>query len=373
MTSILLLADINSSHTQKWAIGLSNYGFKIGIFSFSAPETDWHTNYNIVCLNKPDPSKHYRNLYDKLGYVILLPKLKKAIREFKPDVLHAHYASSYGLLGAMSGFHPYIISAWGTDVIKFPNKNFLTKQIIKFNLRKADSVCATSHTLERYIQHIISKKVEVIPFGVDMEKFKQANKIIVSNNTFTIGCVKSLEKIYNIDLAIVAFSKLKLKYPNRKMKLIIVGEGSERKKLEDLVFDLNLSNDVVFEGKLSHTEIANKINELDVFVNLSEYESFGVSVVEAMSCQKPVIVSEAEGLIEVVGDDKNGIVVDLHHIDEVVKALERYMLDENLRKVTGENARERVAEIYNWENSMLQMVGVYDSLIKKRLSFEQPL
>ena len=53
--------------------------------------------------------------------------LKTAIAQFKPDVVHAHYATSYGLIGALSGFHPFVISAWGTDVMKFPQKNFINK------------------------------------------------------------------------------------------------------------------------------------------------------------------------------------------------------------------------------------------------------
>ncbi len=360
---LILLADINSEHTQKWAIGLSNSGYKIGIFSFSAPKTNWFKNYSIECLHKHSNVTNSNKLLAKLAYITFLPKLKTIIKEFKPDILHAHYASSYGLLGALSGFHPYIISVWGTDIMKFPHKNLFTRQIIKFNLRSANAVCATSHTLEKHIHQLINKKVEVIPFGVDLSEFVNKKSSKKDTSVFTIGCVKSLEKNYNINTLIVSFSQLKIKYPDKKLKLIIVGEGSERAALERSVFELNLNEHVVFEGKLPHHLVADKINELDVLVNLSEYESFGVSVIEAMACHVPVIVSEAEGLKEVVDDQKNGSIVTYNNIGQVVGALERLMLNENLRNTIGINAAERVRKNYNWFNNLNQMKRVYSKVL----------
>ena len=362
-TRILLLADINSVHTQKWAIGLANNGYKIGIFSFNGPETNWYKQYNIDCLHKPSIVKSSNKFLAKLAYIAFLPKVKAVIKEFQPDILHAHYASSYGLLGALSGFHPYIISAWGTDVMKFPHINFLTKQIIKYNLRSADSICATSHTIEKHIHQLINKKVEVIPFGVDLTEFVNRKNFEKDDSVFTIGCTKALEKIYNINALILSFSELKQKFPSRKIKLVIVGDGTERASLEKMVSDLYLNDDVVFEGKLSHAEVAIKINEFDVLVNLSEYESFGVSVVEAMACQIPVIVSDAEGLKEVVNNQNNGTIVSSNNIHQITNALEKLMLNEELRNRIGINAVERVRNNYNWLANLQQMIKVYNSVL----------
>lgn len=362
-TRILLLADINSVHTQKWAIGLAKSGFKIGIFSFNGPDTNWYKQYDVECLHKPSIVKSSSKFLAKLAYIAFLPKVKAVIKEFQPDILHAHYASSYGLLGALSGFHPYIISAWGTDVMKFPHINFITRQIIKFNLRSADSICATSHTIEKHIHQLINKKVEVIPFGVDLSKFVSKKNFDKDDSIFTIGCTKALEKIYNISALILSFSELKQKFPSKKIKLVIVGDGSERGTLEKMVSDLQLNEDVVFEGKLSHAEVVSKINEFDVLVNLSEYESFGVSVVEAMACQIPVIVSDAEGLKEVVNNQNNGTIVSSNNIHQIANALEKLMLNEELRSSIGINAFERVRNNYNWLSNLQQMIAVYNSVL----------
>jgi glycosyltransferase involved in cell wall biosynthesis len=363
---ILLLADINSIHTQKWAIGLSEHGFKIGIFSFTDSESYWYEKYNIECLNKDASAPNTNSLVSKAFYLLNLPKLRSVIKQFKPDVLHSHYASSYGLLGALSGFHPFVVSAWGTDLMRFPSKNFLNRAIIKYNLRKADTICATSHTLEKYIHNLVDRKVEVIPFGVDITEFARKEKTSVEC-MFTIGCIKALEKIYNINSLVIAFSYLKHKYPERKLKLVIIGDGSEAKELKEMVNSLGLSHDVEFKGRVPHEEIADCISEFDVFVNLSEYESFGVSVVEAMACHKPVIVSEAEGLKEVVCSERNGSIVNPNNIGQIVLALEKYMLSETLREAIGLNANQRVREIYNWKNNLKQMIGVYNNFSTLRI------
>ena len=125
---VLLLSDTYSEHTEKWALGLASKGIEIGLFSFNKASYAWYkNNENITLLFEPTQKINTNGLLNKFAYLKYLLPLKKAIKQFKPDVLHAHYATSYGLLGALSSFQPYVISAWGTDVMKFPQKNFINK------------------------------------------------------------------------------------------------------------------------------------------------------------------------------------------------------------------------------------------------------
>ena len=142
---ILLLSDTYSEHTEKWALGLASHGIVVGLFSFNKASYSWYQNQkNISVLFEPNEKL---DTSSKLSYLKFVGSLKKAIAQFKPDVVHAHYATSYGLIGSLSGFHPFVISAWGTDVMKFPQKNIINKTILKYNLRKADAICATSNTI----------------------------------------------------------------------------------------------------------------------------------------------------------------------------------------------------------------------------------
>ena len=136
---VLILGDVNSVHIQKWGTSLAERGIEIGIFSLSAAKLQWFENIeNItICYEGPVSNSTFRgSILKKLEYLKVLPALKSTIKEYEPDIVHAHYASSYGLLGALTKFHPYFVSVWGSDVFDFPKENKLQKQILKSNLKK---------------------------------------------------------------------------------------------------------------------------------------------------------------------------------------------------------------------------------------------
>ncbi len=361
---VLLLSDTYSEHTEKWALGLASNDIEVGLFSFNKALYPWYqNNINITVLF--EPSKQL-NTTNKIAYLKFVGPLKTAISQFKPDVVHAHYATSYGLIGALSGYHPFVISAWGTDVMKFPQQNFLNKFILKYNLRKADAICATSYTIKEYLKFVTKKEAIVIPFGVEVHVFNKKEVVnLFPKGSFVIGCIKALEDIYNIDILIKSFSVLKLNHPEKKLKLLIIGEGSQRQFLEKLAADLFISNDVIFTGRINFTEVSNYFNMLDVLVNISDYESFGVSVIEAMACEKPVVVTNVGGLKEIVENSTFGGLVEVGNIEQTTTEIEKYLLDEPLKLKVGKAAREKVKEKYNWTNNIKQMIDVYSQLIKK--------
>lgn len=363
---VLLLADTYSEHTEKWALGLAAHGIEVGLFSFNKASYSWYQNrQNISLLFEPETRLDTSGNAKKIVYLKHVKHLKEVIASFKPDILHAHYATSYGLVGALSKFHPFVISAWGTDVMKFPQKNFINKSILKFNLKKADAICATSYTIKDYLKPVTKKNVHVIPFGIDPDIFKSKSVVsLFPENDFVFGLIKSLEKIYNIDVLIKGFATLKKNLPERSVKLLLVGEGSEKEALMNLAKDLNIEKDVVFTGRVPFTDISNYYNMLDVLVNISEYESFGVSVIEAMACEKPVIVTNTGGLKEIVENDNFGSLIELRDEAQLVREMEKYLLNEDLTRKIGKQAREKVLAKYNWNNNILQMIDVYKQLIK---------
>jgi len=361
---ILLLSDTFSEHTEKWAIGLADKGFKIGIFSFNKAGYEWYNHKNITVFFEPEKKINAENNLTKLAYLKYVGILKKIIKHFKPDVLHAHYATSYGLVGALSGFHPFVISAWGTDVMKFPQKNFIAKSILKYNFKSADLICATSKTIKDYIVPVTKKTVNIIPFGVDINKFKPQPVIsLFEKDSLVIGSVKPLESLYNCDILIKSFAVLEKKYSY--LKLLIVGDGSEKKNLGQLVTDLNISDKVVFMGRVPFAQISNYFNMIDILANLSEYESFGVSVIEAMACQKPVVVTDTGGLKDLVQDESVGLKVPVGDVEATSGALERLVLNKEMCKTMGENARLQVLKHYNWDSNLEEMITLYKSIIKK--------
>lgn len=365
-TRVLLLADCNSAHTKKWALGLSRRGFKIGIFSFTAPLNDWYSDEGILILN-PDPLPAGKSdIKSKLKYLGFLSELRRQIMAFHPDVLHAHYASSYGLLGALSDFEPFVISAWGTDVMRFPQKSSLHRAILSFNLKKANALCATSPTIARYLKQFSSKPVSLVPFGVDTGVFKPLGTER-QREVFTISCAKALEPMYNIHVLIRAFFKLKQQFPDQVFQLVVMGEGSEKERLLALTETLGISKAVVFTGKLSSEEVAGQIANSDLVMNLSEYESFGVNIIEAMACAVPVIVSEAEGLHELAEQADGNKVVDVRNEAEIVNAMRHFFLHPEFRANAGKNGYRLVQQRYTLEVCLNKMIRIYDEQIHAHL------
>lgn len=361
---ILLLSDSYSEHTEKWALGMANSGIEVGLFSFNKASYEWYNHKNITVFFEPERKINAEKTLTKIAYLKYVTVLKKIIKHFQPDILHAHYATSYGFVGALSGFHPFIISSWGTDVMKFPNKNFIAKSILSYNFKKADLLCATSNTIKEYIGHVSDKPVSVIPFGINLNDFKPKKvQSLFQENDFVLGSIKTLETLYNIDVLIKAFARLLPKYPN--LKLLIIGEGSDQDNLKELCETLGVYEKTIFTGRIPFSEVSNYYNMIDVLVNISEYESFGVSVVEAMACEKPVIVTNVGGLREVVKDDSVGLKVNVGDVNGTATAIERLILDKTLYDKIKINARKHVIETYNWEDNLKQMIEVYSKLNNK--------
>ena len=361
---ILLLSDINSSHTQKWALSLAAKGIEIGIFSLNKLKTNWISGTNNIQILYSPKNENGDSIISKLSYPFILPELKNAIKKFKPDITHAHYASSYGLLGALSGFHPFVLSVWGSDVYNFPNSSFLHRSLFKFNLRKADKICSTSNTMKAEILKYTGKDISVVPFGIDLSVYKPffAHHVF-HDNSIVIGTVKALEEEYGVEYLIEAFEillKLAKGYP---LKLLIVGKGSLDSYLKAKVKDLRIEGETVFTGYIPAGEIPFYQNMLTISVFPSLRESFGVSVVEAMACEKPVVVSNVGGLPEVVEDGVTGIVVPVANAQKLAEAIDKLVKDEDLRKRMGKQGRARVERLYNWENNLSSMIKIYDEII----------
>jgi len=253
---ILLLADIASEHTQKWAIGLAENGVKIGIFSFNKSDSNWyedHLNIQILfeSLNKISGSA----IREKIGYLNYLSPLKQKIKEFNPDIVHAHYATSYGLLGALSGFRPFIISVWGSDVYDFPEKSILHKQLMKWILKQATFICSTSHCMKNQTEKFFNKEIHVVPFGINVKKFSNFSPPKLNEQNVNVGIIKSLEIKYGIDYLIKAFKIILEKYPEKRLKLILVGDGSQRRQYEEICRNLKIDDHVFFAGKVPNQEI----------------------------------------------------------------------------------------------------------------------
>ena len=367
---ILLLSDPNSVHTIKWAKSLANNHINILIFGLgdlTVNDYDDFPNINVETLNHIITANEKDSTIKKLKYLKALPIVKKIILDFQPDILHSHFATSYGLLGALSGFHPFVLSVWGTDIFTFPKKSFLHKAMIKYNLNRADKILSTSYIMAQETSLYTNKNIEVTPFGIDMKRFKPMNvDSLFNKDDIVIGTVKTLEKKYGIEYLIRAFNIVSDRYPKLPLKLLIVGSGSLDKDLKKLTKQLNIENKTIFTGKVPFVDVPKYHNMLSVSVSVSNSESFGVAIIEASSCAKPVVVSDVGGLPEVVEDEVSGFIVPPRDVQKTAYAIEKLILDKDLRNKIGNSGRERVRKLYNWDDNVKQMINIYKDILNEK-------
>ena len=360
----MILGDDQSPHTIKWVNSLSDEINTICLVSFHKVDKSlYHENVKIVTI---DVIRDNMSNIDfvKFGYLRLVKIVKQELKNFKPDILHAYYASSYGLIGALSGFNPFVISVWGSDVFEFPKKSFIHKSILKYNLRKADYIQSTSMVMAEEIAQYTDKNIIVVPFGIDLDKYKPIPEIKAeSGDTIVIGTVKWLQAVYGINYLIDAFYLLTKKYNN--IKLLIVGGGPRLKEYQTLVRKYNIVDLVEFTGSVPIEDTVKYHNQIDIFAVLSLRESFGVSALEAAACCVPTVVSNVGGLPEVVQDKKTGFIVEPRNPQSAADAISKLIEDVSLREEMSVNARKFVKRKYDWSKNVQDQIGIYESIILK--------
>ncbi len=361
---IFLLSDANSIHTLRWVKSLSSRNCKIKLFSLFKPNNVSIKQYdklNIKVISL-DLSSQIKNLREpnigKIRYLQAIPLLKKTIKNFNPDILHAHYSSSYGILAFLVGFKPFVLSVWGSDISYFPYKNIFNKWITSLVIKNATKICSTSHAMKNIIQNEYKRfDVNVISFGVDTNIFKPTKN---KSKIFNVGTIKSIESHNGIDCIIDAANIVINEY-KKNIDFTIVGEGSLKRKMEEKTKKINLENKIKFTGYISHEKLPKYFNDLSIFLAPSERESFGVSVLEAASCEIPAITSNIGGLKEVNSNNETGIIIDSINPEKLAKAIVFLHSNKDLRLKLGKNARRRVLKNYDWEHSVDVMMGVYSA------------
>lgn len=353
---VVFIGPAISIHTQRWVNSLSKKNIEVVLFSL---RKDGDIN-NLVDKNI---KIRYFPFSGKLGFIFNGFFINKMIEEEKPDIVNIHRATSYGLLGRFIKFENKLLNVWGSDIYDFPKQSKLKKKILIKNLNSYKAIASTSYCMAKETEQYLMKKQEIYitPFGVEIEKFKNLN-LVKKEDKIIIGVVKTLELKYGIEYLIKAVKELEkilAKEYFEKIEVRVYGKGSLKKSLENLAKELNIEKKIKFEGFILNSEVPKVINKMDIFVVPSLEESFGVAAVEAMACEVPVIVSDADGLKEVVIDKETGFIVHRKNYRDIASKIKILIKDEELRKKLGKAGRKRVIELYNWNDNVENMIKIY--------------
>ncbi len=361
---IAFIAAASSIHTVRWANAMAKRKHEVHLITMHRPDIDKIDN-NITIYNL--------NIKPPLGYYLNCLRVKKILNLIKPDIVNVHYASGYGTLSRLVNFKPTLLSVWGSDVFEFPYESKFKKIILRKNLKTATQIASTSWVMKRQIEKFVKPRlnIEITPFGVDLEKFKSMVEF-KDEEYITIGTVKKLEEIYGtryilhgVGVLIEELKKNKLYDIAKKIRVLIVGDGTQKKEMELLSDKLGIKNITSFIGAVSHSDVPKYLNKLDIYCAPSIRESFGVAIIEASACEVPVIVSDVDGLPEVVEHGKTGYIVKARESTEIAERLYELVLDKRKRVFLGKNGRKFVKKSYDWEKNVLLMENIFKNLIYK--------
>ncbi len=315
------------------------------------PELDVISGVSIIRVNSGRAFKDHCGFGEMAGYLAKTMKIiGKLESDKKFDVCQVFFGIPSGPIGywLKKKYHvPYIIRFGGGDIPGFQKRfKWVYKFIspaIKVLWRNADALVANSNELKKFAESFYCKKpIRVIHNGVDVETFKM-DREKKTGSEIKILFVSRLIERKGLQHIIPMLKKVQSQV-KRPLKLIVVGDGPYRERLENMAAQCDVKDIVQFEGSKEKGELVGYYRNADVFILPSRMEGMPNVVLEAMACGLPIIMTPCGGSEELV--KKNGYVSPIEQFD---KMLIKLCNDENLRRAMGEAGREAAETEYGWD------------------------
>jgi glycosyltransferase involved in cell wall biosynthesis len=235
------------------------------------------------------------------------------------------------------------------------------RKLVRITDLIADGIVANCRAMETHLvkeEDVPRRRVHLCYNGIDTARYTPA-KASERNAPWTIGCVSVLRPEKNLGLLLRAGRRLLRDALD--VRVLIVGSGSEERRLRELAYRLRIDAQTVFLPVQQN--VISALEEIDIFVLPSITEAFSNSLMEAMACGCPVVASHVGGNSELIDHEHNGLLFESGNLTDLTKQLARLIRDEPLRKRFGEAARESVERQFSIETSARRMEEIYRSLL----------
>lgn len=285
------------------------------------------------------------------------------------DLLHVHYAIPHAsaaymakqILKKKGKDIPVITTLHGTD-ITLVGKDKTFEPVVTFSINESDAITAVSNNLRKETYHSfdIEKEIEVIHNFVDVQRFDKKpldafRKVLAPNGERIIAHASNFRKVKRVNDIIRIFANINKVVPS---KLLMVGDGPDRPGAEELCRELGICDDVRFLGKQQEMEEILAIS--DMFMLTSEYESFGLSALEAMAAGVPVLSTNAGGIPEINIHGETGFMANIGDIEELSRLGIELLKDDELLQYCKQKAKEQAAKF-----DIHHIVPLYEELYER--------
>lgn len=368
---ICFIADGESPHTIRWVDWFAKIGHEVHLITDRSADIE-NARQHLL-----------RKRGGILSFIIRTLQVRKIVRKIDPNILHAHYIFGYGIFGALSGFHPFVVSMWGTEI--FPEvepklrhtfvRKSIAKLLINYVLKKTDLI----QTLDNYQKDLCIKagvpkdKIVVLYNYVDTSVFspdkrsQELRRELGIDNSIAVICLRGFHPYYNIKTFIEAIPHVVKVEKN--VRFILAGkQGTENDKSEifNLTKKLGITDYINFVGHISLENLPTYLASCDLHVDPMMYGAgIGHGNMQAMSCGLSRIAAERKGLEETVKDGETGYVFRGRNSRDLADKIILLIRNENLRRVFGARCREFVETVNRSGQNEIGIEKYYRKLIAK--------
>jgi L-malate glycosyltransferase len=302
----------------------------------------------------------------------LLIDLKRVIRKIKPDLVQAGPIQRSAFLAALAGFHPLVTMSWGYDLIFDAERNHAWSWATRFTLHRTDLFIGDCDTIRHKATTFGMRpdRIVTFPWGIDLNHFsphpslraKRSNPPPSSSNnqSFTLLSTRGWESIYGVDVIARAFVIAAQQRP--KLHLIMLGNGSLAGKLRQIFLQGGVDEQVHCPGQVSQADLPHYYRSADLYISASHSDGTSISLLEAMACGKPVLVSDIPGNREWVTPGENGWWFPDGDANALAQAILNAVEQRDQLSTMGRAARHLAEQRADWEINFQQMLKAYETI-----------
>jgi glycosyltransferase involved in cell wall biosynthesis len=301
----------------------------------------------------------------------VLRDLRRVLRDFKPDLVHAGPVPSCGFLAALAGAKPLVVMSWGSDVLVEAERNPVTRWLTRYTLRRADIVigdCRAVREKVRALSGIPDDRIVTYPWGIDLQTFQPRRSSLGLREQLgwdrarVFLSTRSWEPPYRLDVLVAAFSLVARQVDD--VCLVLLGDGSMAPQIRQMIAEGGHEARVHMAGQVPHLMLADYYNLADIYVSSVPNDGTSISLLEAMACGLPVIVVDAPGNREWVMPGKNGWLFEVDNpkalATAMLAALDRSAAISQMREANLALARAQA----DWKRNFQLLLSAYDRALR---------
>jgi glycosyltransferase involved in cell wall biosynthesis len=305
---------------------------------------------------------------DKFSWLDL-PKyvlsLQHVIRQIKPDLIHAGPIQTCAFIAVLTGFRPILTMSWGFDLMDDVHRNWWYGRITHYVLRNSTFFTSDAMvTRDKAVTYGIKpERTIVFPWGVDLHHYTPKNwQTEKQENGFTLFCNRAWEPRYGVDVLAKAFVKVAGATPN--VRLMLLGSGSQGARIRQILLNGGVLDRVTFGGQVSQIELPRWYHWADVYISPSHVDGSSVSLMEALACGLPCLVSDIPANKEWVSEGENGWLFRDGDADALAaKILQAFDQRKSLPKI-GPVARTVAEERADWTKNSAKLLLAYQRALQ---------